>query len=178
VPFQVITSKLAPEDDRNYWEAALAVVSEEFIRRHDEQSKGGDWVLVVGACSHWVRPHRSRWAAAGGFAYPNGYQNFLPEFDWSQILVFRHRQWIPVEKLPKKKLNLFRVAIPTRTARHKQAVVHTRWYPGSETVLYGFRNLGGSWDCLAASDEKVRGSIRHNSRSTSDAGYAPPPEKE
>jgi hypothetical protein len=164
VPFEVVACRLAVEDDRDFWRTALAVFADEFIQRRNEKSKSGDWVLVVGACSHWVRPHQTRWTAAGGFASPDGYQNFLPEFDWSLIFVFRERRWIPVEKLPKKLLKVFRVAIPTRTARHKQAAVHTRWLPGSESVLYGFRNVNGNWECVAASDEKVRGHIRPTSR--------------
>jgi NAD(P)-dependent dehydrogenase (short-subunit alcohol dehydrogenase family) len=48
---------------------------------------------------------------------------------------------------------------PARSARHKHAVVHTRWIPGAETVFYGFRNLDGKWKCVAASDEDLRGQM-------------------
>jgi len=36
--------------------------------------------LVVGACSHWVRPHNSRWNAAGGFVCPDGYKILFPNW--------------------------------------------------------------------------------------------------
>ena len=49
-----------------------------------------------------------------------------------------------------------RVVIPSRTARHKQAAIYTRWHPGDETILYGFRMLDGKWQCVAASDEVAR----------------------
>jgi hypothetical protein len=166
LPFEIIAHNFVAEDDRDFWRTALDVLSEELILRRDEKPKSGDWILVVGVCSHWLRPHQTRWTARGGFAYPNGYQSFLPKLDWSSILLFRDRQWISAEKLPKKKQRLFRVAIPARTARHKQAVVHTRWSPGNETVLYGFRNLHGNWECVATSDEKVRGHIPSESRQT------------
>jgi len=163
VLLEAIASKLTAEDDCDFWEIALAVVTDEFIQRHDEHSKSGDWVLMIGACSHWLRPHQNRWIAAGGFAAPMGYQNFMPEFDWSLLFVFRAGRWTHVKKLPKRRLKLLRIAVPTRTTRHKQAAIHTRWLPGSEEVLYGFRNIDGNWECLAASDEKARGHIRPNS---------------
>jgi len=159
VPFEAIAAHLTVEDDQAFWLAALTVLAEEFILRHDKHPQSRHWVLNIGACSDWLRPHQTRWTAAGGFASPDGYQARLPEFDWSLNFVFRNRQWMSVEKLPTKKPHLLRVAIPTRTARHRQAAVHTRWYPGNETVLYGFRNLDGNWECVAASDEKQRGRI-------------------
>jgi hypothetical protein len=159
LPFESIAPHLGAEDDLGLWRAALTVLTDEFILRHNEHPQARDWVLNVGACSHWIRPHQTRWTAAGGFASPDGYQVFLPEFDWSLIFTYRNRQWVPVEKLPTRKPKLLHVAIPTRTDRHKQAAVHTRWYPGTETVLYGFRNRAGNWECVAASDEKQRGRI-------------------
>lgn len=149
-PFELIASNLNKDDDPNFWQAALQVLSEEFRRCRDENPKKGDWFLLVGACSHWVRPHQTRWTAAGGFAYPEGYRNSLPELDWQAIFVFRDREWIAVKNLPKKHSRVFRAALPTRTNRHKQAAVHTRWYPGSETAFYGFRNTDGHWTCVAA----------------------------
>jgi hypothetical protein len=114
--------------------------------------------MVVGACSHWLRPHQTRWTKAGGFAYPEGYRNYKPEFDWKVILLFRDKQWVPVVRLPGKGLTFFSVIIPSRTARHRQAVIYTRWHPGEE-VLYGFRKLDGKWQCVAASDEDARGRV-------------------
>ena len=159
LPFEVVEAKLSADDDRGFWQAALSVLTEEFVQRHVEESTNRDWAMVLGVCSHWVRPHQTRWTVAGGFAYPDGYRESLPELDWSLILVFRDRQWIPVSKLPRKKLKTLRVALPSRTARHNQAAVHTRWSPGNETVLFGFRKTNEKWDCVAASDEKSSGRI-------------------
>jgi hypothetical protein len=157
IPFAAVEAKLAADDDRCFWQAALSVLTDKFIQRHTEESTNRDWAMVVGACSHWVRPHNSLWRAGGGFAYPQGYRDSLPELGWSLILVFRDGQWTPVSKLPGKKVKLFRVALPSRTARHKQAAVHTRWFPGDETASFRFRKIDGRWECVAASDEKSEG---------------------
>lgn len=152
IPLEILESKLAADDDRDLWKAALVVLGDEFMQRRAEKSTRRDWAMLVGACSHWVRPHNSRWNAAGGFVFPEGYQDHLPELDWSLILVIRDRKWTPLSKLPGKKVNLLRVAIPSRTVRHRQAVVHTQWSPGGEIVLYGFRKVGEKWECVAASN--------------------------
>jgi hypothetical protein len=164
VPFEVVDAKLAADDDRGFWRSALSVLTDEFAQRHLEGSATRDWTMVIGGCSHWVKPHQKRWTAAGGFAYPDGYREYLPEFDWSLILVFRDNQWMPLVKLPGKHPRIFGAALPTRTARHNQAAVHTRWFPGEETVLFGFRKINQRWKCVAASDEKTRGRIALDSR--------------
>jgi hypothetical protein len=163
IVFEALEPKLAVEDDHALWQVALAVLTDEFEQRRVEASHRGVWAMVVGACSHWVRPHNSRWNAAGGFAYPNGYKDSAPELDWSLTFVFRNRVWASVKKLPGKNIKVFQVAIPARTARHKQASIHTRWTPNGETVLYGFRKIAEKWECVAASDEKSRGRISPNS---------------
>jgi hypothetical protein len=163
IVFEALEPKLAAEDDHALWQVALAVLTDEFEQRRVEASHRGVWAMVVGACSHWVRPHNSRWNAAGGFAYPNGYKDSAPELDWSLTFVFRNRVWESVKKLPGKNIKVFQVAIPARTARHKQASIHTRWTPNGETVLYGFRKIAEKWECVAASDEKSRGRISPNS---------------
>jgi len=163
IPLNLIEAKLGKEDDPLFWKSALSVLADEFLQRYVEEGKRRERVIVVGACSHWVRPHNSCWTATGGFAVPEGYKDSMPEFDWSMTLVFREQQWTPVQKLPGKNVKVFRVSIPTRTARHKQAAIHTRWLPGDETVLYGFRNLNGEWRCVAASDEVSRGRLLANS---------------
>ena len=159
IPFEAVEAKLAADDDRDLWRAALCVLTDELVQRYGEESRTIACAMVLGACSHWVRPHQTRWTAAGGFAYPVGYREALPELDWSLILLFRDGQLIPVAKLPGKKSILFRVAIPSRTARHKQAAVHTRWSPGGETVFFGFRKVNEKWACVAASDEHSRGHV-------------------
>ncbi|MGC1583489.1 MAG: hypothetical protein WA766_18540 [Candidatus Acidiferrales bacterium] len=134
-PFESVEPNLGADDDRDFWRTALAVLADEFTKRHDDKPTRGEWVLLVGACSHWETPHQARWIAGGGFAYPKGYQDGQPKLDWSSILVYRDRRWMAVEKLPKSKVHLCRAAIPARTARHKQAAVHTRWLPGTETLF-------------------------------------------
>ncbi len=159
VPFGAIEAKLASDDDPELWRVALAVLADEFEQRHDEESKMRNWAIVVGACSHWERPHQTRWTAAGEFAYPQGYKQYFPKLDWSVILVYRDGKLLPAAKLPGKKVSLFQVAIPSRTSRHKQAAIHARWSTSSKSVLFGFRNLNEKWKCVAVSDEKSRGPV-------------------
>lgn len=158
-PFGAIEAILSTDDDPQLWKAALSVVSDEFLQRYKRESKNKSWGVVVGACSHWLRPHQTRWTKAGGFAYPAGYRSYKPEFDWSVTLLFRDEQWVPAVGTPKKRPTLLRVVIPSRTVRHKQAAIYTRWHPGAETILYGFRKLDGDWQCVAASDETKRGRV-------------------
>jgi hypothetical protein len=155
-----VRGKLTVEDDLALWEEALRVLVQQFLLRYDREAKNREWVFLVGACSHWVRPHNSLWNAAGGFAYPEGYQNSLPELDWSAIFSCKDRGWSLVPKLQGKNNVVFRVAVPARTARHKQAAVHTKWSTIQDPIFYGFRNLEGSWKCIAASDEEDQSSDR------------------
>ncbi len=161
--FPSIQSLLTPEDDPVFWEAAL--------RHILGPLEGDDIIAQIGACSHWIRPHGGFWAADGGFAYPAGYDptttgwsfTASPQFDWSVLwkLVVATQGgaavtiWEPATKRPKKAL-LLRVAIPSRTARHLQAAVHTLWKPGSpgnprqpSRTFFGFRKKGGEWRCTA-----------------------------
>ena len=159
IVFETLEPKLVAGDDHALWRVALSVLTDEFEQRWAEASQRAVWAMVVGACSHWVRPHNSRWDAVGGFAYPEGYKDSVPELDWSLVFVFRNREWASVKKLPGKNIRVFRVAIPARTARHKQAAIHTRWTSNGQTVLYGFRKIADKWGWVAASDEKPRGHI-------------------
>jgi hypothetical protein len=159
VPFDAIASKLGPSDDPAFWREAMCIVAEEFLWRLREGVKIIDWAMEVGACSHWNRPHQTRWTAAGGFAYPEGYKTNFPELDWSLIFLFRRDKWIPAEKLPAKRIKLFRVAIPSRTARHNQAAIHARWSTGAKTNLFGLRKLRGEWECVAATDRDPRSKV-------------------
>src|SRR5579862_6436903 len=161
--FEAIESKLAGDDDPVLWKAALSVLADELAQRQLEKAKHGIWAMLVGACSHWVRPHNSRWNAAGGFIYPQGYKDSVPELNWWVTFVFKDQKWTSARKLTGKKIPVFRVAIPTRTARHKQAAIYTRWTPNGEAVFYGFRKAGEEWSCVAASDEMSRGPVSANS---------------
>ena len=108
---------------------------------------------------------RARWLAAGEFALPIGYKgasgwsNGLPEFDWSVILSFDGERWKRVDRFSGKKQIVFRVAVPTRTARHRQAAIHTMWSTSHQMTLYGFRCIDQKWLCVAASDERKHGRI-------------------
>ena len=157
--FETVRGRLTTEDDLKLWETALTVLVDEFLQRYEREAKNRTWVFLVGACSHWVRPNQDRWTAAGGFASPEGYQDSLPKLDWSVMLGYSNQRWTPLRKLPGKNKVVFRVALPARTARHKQAAVHTKWSTVQEQVLYGFRNIEGTWKCVAASDEREQGSI-------------------
>jgi hypothetical protein len=158
-PFAALEAILSTYDDPFLWRAALSIVIDDFLQEYSRGSRSKLWGMIVGACSHWLRPHRGRWTKAGGFAYPHGYRSFKPEYDWSVTLLFRDEQWVPVVRPPARGATFLRVVIPSRTARHKQAVMYTRWHPGDETILYGFRNLDDKWQCVAASDEAAGGRV-------------------
>jgi hypothetical protein len=166
ISMNYVEDRLTAQDDPGVWKEILAVLGEEFLQRYRaERGEKESWFLRIGACSHWVRPHQSRWIAAGGFALPIGYKgscgwsNGLPEFDWSVVLSFDGERWTRVDRFSGKKQIVLRVAVPARTARHKQAAVHTMWSTSYQMTLYGFRNVDQKWLCVAASDERKHGRI-------------------
>jgi hypothetical protein len=67
-----IGERLTVEDDRELWEEVLRVVAEDASVLL-VQDRGSRLYATVGVCSHWIRPHPSRWTAAGGFALLVGY---------------------------------------------------------------------------------------------------------
>jgi hypothetical protein len=145
---------LTADDDPACWQVVLETV----LADVDKQPG----ILVeVGCCSHWLRPHGSRWSADGGFALPEGYGSGSggwgsvapPQLDWSIVLQWTGEAWEPVHRESLK--HLLRVAIPARTARHQQAAVHTLWMTGKEKQrrYYGFRRKDGRWECTAVSGE-------------------------
>ena len=160
----VLTERLCAGDDPALWEQVLKVVAED-ASILEAVTGGLQLYAEVGVCSHWLRPHQTRWTAAGGFALPVGYSGTgfsrtgLPLFDWSVRLQFNPAPigWIIPEKLPAKRSISVRVAVPSRTTRHRQAAVHTLWPPGTldarreRTVFYGFRKLNGVWELKACS---------------------------
>src|SRR5260370_27480634 len=167
-----LEERLSAEDAPALWEQVLKALAEDASMV--EAVKDG-WQLYaeVGVCSHWLRPHQSRWTAAGGFVYPTGYgygdgKGFnpgragLPRFDWSVTLQFSPASmgWVVPVELPTKHFNSVRVAVPSRTARHRQAAVHTLWSPRTldakheRTVFYVFRNLNGACELKACSNER------------------------
>ena len=75
---------LDEDDDAELWRVALNHILVEV-------DKKPGILIHVGRCSHWLRPHQSRWTADGGFAWPTGYGSgsggysfsALPQFNWS-----------------------------------------------------------------------------------------------
>jgi len=167
ISMKCVEDQLTEQDDPGAWEEILAVLGEEFLQRYRrEATKKESWFLRVGACSHWVRPHQSRWTAAGEFALAVGYKGAsgmlswgLPEFDWSVIVRFDGKSWERVDRFSGKKQMVLSAAVPTRTAQHRQAAVHTMWSASNERTFYGFRNHDHKWVCVAASDEHKNGRI-------------------
>lgn len=153
---------LNAEDDPELWKVVLSVLLEEFRYRHAVVGKDTECFLQIGACSHWFRPHQSRWTVAGGFAWPTGYlggkgflHHGLPEFDWSVTFRLAAGKWQPVSKFSGKRKLILRATVPTRTVRHKQAAIHTLWLPANDLIFYGFRKLRNVWQCVANSEEIV-----------------------
>ncbi|HYE16925.1 MAG TPA: hypothetical protein VEA69_00650 [Tepidisphaeraceae bacterium] len=144
--------QLRPGDDFWLWQTALDHILAEL-----PSSVEAGALVQVGRCSHWLRPHQTRWTADGGFAFPAGYgPGFigLPEFDWSEMLTHDGHIW--TWATDKSVRPVLRIAIPSRTCRHDQAAVHTRWSLGrdSETRFFGFRRKDDRWTCTAESDWK------------------------
>ena len=173
-----LKERLSAEDDPALWEQVLKVLAED-ASILEPVADGSQLYAEVGVCSHWLRPHQIRWTAAGGFAAPVGYggaggntkfiqhgagfsSTGLPLFDWSVRLRFNPAPigWVIPEKVPTKRFMSVRVAVPSRTTRHRQAAVHTLWPPRTldakreRTVLYGFRNLNGVWELKACSRDR------------------------
>jgi hypothetical protein len=142
---------LNADDDPELWRVALGCILAEAPTRPDIQ-------IEVGRCSHWLRPHQSRWTADGGFAWPTGYGSgaggyspwALPQFDWSVVLGWSGAEWEVVERRSVR--TALRIAIPSRTRRHRQAAIHTLWHTRreKEVVFYGFRRRDGGWACTAS----------------------------
>ncbi|HVK12603.1 MAG TPA: hypothetical protein VM597_27890 [Gemmataceae bacterium] len=155
---------LGEEDDPALWSAVVDAVYPD--ARALCQVVAGRWEVStqLGRCSHWLRPHQTRWPADGGFAWPTGYdgprqsREGLPEFDWSCEWHWRSdgQGWELADAAPGSKRLVFRVAVPARSGRHRQAAVHTVWRPGAAfgfdadvVQFYGFRQHGSGWTCTA-----------------------------
>ncbi|MCG6987828.1 MAG: hypothetical protein LJF06_06575, partial [Gemmatimonadetes bacterium] len=70
----VLVPLLGGEDDLELWATVVAEVYEdaEYLCRYNPSRR---WIETeIGAGSHWLRPHQTRWTADGGFAYPVGYE--------------------------------------------------------------------------------------------------------
>jgi hypothetical protein len=150
-PQDLLASHLASDDDPDLWRAVTDCAFADF-----EKSPG---ILVeIGRCSHWLRPHQTRWTAGGGFAYPSGYGSGngggfsrlgLPQFDWSVLMSWTGEAW---EVTTKRRSQVsLRITIPSRTTRHRQAAIHTLWSSGKSKLkrFYGFRKQDVGWCCVA-----------------------------
>lgn len=74
-------------DDPNFWKTAVSILMTDAEYDIGDYLGGQNIYLEVGSCSHWLRPHQTRWKADGGFAWPSGYGSTsfslrgLPELD-------------------------------------------------------------------------------------------------
>lgn len=164
--FQKWGAPYTTEADPDFWRTAVSVLMRDAEFIIDEQPSGCDSFLQIGVCSHWLRPHQTRWTADGGFAWPSGYsgrgysRTGLPEFDWNVPLYWHPKQrvWRPTKhaRMPKKRRFVLRAALPARTTRHQQAVVNAIWIHGTPQkplkkpmTIYGFRKQEETWDLTA-----------------------------
>ncbi len=159
-----ILPRLSYGDDARFWLTVFEDLAQEFSRLGVDECKGYDIFLQIGACSHWLRPHQTRLTAAGGFALPAGYlgggfsRDGLPEFDWSVLFQRDKTQgaWLQSDKFFGKRQLLCRVALPSRTLRHNQAVVHVLWSPGTPAQpkekaksFLAYRKIDDEWQQVA-----------------------------
>jgi hypothetical protein len=164
-----IFNNLSPDDDLSFWSMATDFVLHQIETELDEVYKPVEVFAQIGACSRWLRPHQTRWTAAGGFAHPTGYGGSgysrmgLPEFDWYITLQhnWENKSWCLVAKPQGKKMLMLRATFPTRTGRHTQAAIHTLWTPKNPAQtevkpvrFFGFRKIQGQWKCVADSDNE------------------------
>lgn len=144
---------LRRNDDPTLWRMAVGHILSELPVKTDT-------LVEIGRCSHWLRPHQTRWTANGGFAWPTGYgsaqggfsRDALPQFDWSVTLAWTGHAWQMAQDKSAKPA--IRITIPSRTSWHEQAAVHTVWMTGREKErrFYGFRRTDGGWRCTAESE--------------------------
>jgi hypothetical protein len=164
----LVEERLAADDDPGLWVEILRAAAEDASVLRTRS--GWRLYAIVGRCSHWARPHQSRWTAAGGFSLPlgygdgEGYVGGLPNLDWNVTLEFDPNQpgWVCPLRSPTKRFRSVRLAIPSRTARHRQAAVHAVWSPATldakqkQTVFYGLRKSGDSWKLVARNEGRLK----------------------
>ncbi|MDD2965848.1 MAG: hypothetical protein PHU33_18070, partial [Bacteroidales bacterium] len=106
---QLLSQYLTSNDDPVFWQDAIEYI---LLTESPSSDKKTEHIFArVGACSHWLRPHQTRWRADGGFAAPIGYgssgysRHGKPETEWEVILAWNNstKQWEPAEKLHGKK---------------------------------------------------------------------------
>jgi hypothetical protein len=152
---EFVRERLEASDDPALWDAVLGHVLADL-----DPTPGT--LVEVGRCSHWLRPHQSHWVTRDGqwFAWPTGYGSgqggmflmALPLFDWSVVLTWAGDRWLRATNRSARPA--LRLTIPSRTARHQQATIHTVWMNAREkqTRWYGFRRVASTWVCTADTD--------------------------
>jgi len=157
-----LAAQLDGDDDQALWEAVLQEVFKDAEALAQCETSNERILAEVGRCSHWLRPHQTRWVDGGGFAWPVGYggigysRSGMPQFDWATFAYWSpvDKKWLPRATRPTRSSRMitFRVAIPSRSLQHEQAAVHTVWRPGppqhprKELVqFYGFRRADDGW---------------------------------
>jgi len=160
----LIAEHLTADDDIRLWETATTKLFA--VAELSSVNTQQNIYVQIGCCYHWISPHHPiHWLADGGFAWPFGYDKTttgfsyraLPELSWSELLKWTGENW-ESDRVAKRSL-IFRIAIPARTARHRQAAIHTIWTPRSPTErekvvqLFGFRKKRNLW--LMTASEKL-----------------------
>ncbi|MFV8751044.1 hypothetical protein ACNOYE_10905 [Nannocystaceae bacterium ST9] len=163
-----IEQLLDDEDDLECWREVVRTLVVDDLGEPLAAYRGSDAiVLEIGRCSHWLRPHQTRWSAAGGFAWPTGYGEGdggfsrwgVPQFDWSERWARDDEgRWCPAKGQPSRRPLTLRIALPARTRRHASAAIHTLWSPGAPwsarskiVQFHGFRREDGRWQRSATS---------------------------
>ena len=164
---EVLRQGFSHDDDPALWEAAWREIVWPIEAGGDRLDGHTELYVQIGRCSHWLRPHQTRLTASGGFAWPVGYlggrygRRGLPAFDWYAILRWTGPDsgWAAGRHFRGKRRLVCRVAVPGRTGRHAQAVVHVHWQPGTleqsrakATRYYAFRRTSSGWGCAVARD--------------------------
>jgi len=96
-----LAEHLSPEDDPALWVQVLKGLAEDAREFAILSSK---LYAEIGACSHWLRPHKIRWRPPGGspvgygFAYPVGYGVANPAGHGKRQR-FLWRNWPPTFRL-------------------------------------------------------------------------------
>jgi hypothetical protein len=136
---------LTSDDDPLLWELVWETLVAEASALTPLEKLPAKQFLKIGCCSHWFRPHQSRWTAMGGFAWPSGWHNVsgfskrgLPELDWSVLYENTAGVWQSADKFSGKDRLEIRVSVPARTARHNQAAIHSLWMPGNQPSSLDF----------------------------------------
>lgn len=161
---RAILPRLSERDDPSFWLTVIWDLEQAFSRDGIDETRGYEIFLQIGACSHWLRPHQTRLTSAGGFALPAGYlgsgfgRDGLPEFDW--FVLFHRNQteahWSTSNKFFGKRQLICRIALPTRTLQHDQAVINILWSPGTPArpkekakFFYAYRKVSDDWTQVA-----------------------------